>query len=1485
MVLLSLTFTSGKIATGAYILTLGSAASVSGAGTGSYVFGTLRRNIPATTDLSAPFDVGDASAYTPVTLLFTGTPGGTGSIDVSTSVSQPPVASGISQSKYINRKWTVVNNGVSGFTSYSPTFTFVTGDKTGTPDPAKFVVRKYDDPNWTATTTGTKTSTTIQATGLTSFSEFAIGEQALDHFTLTLASPQYNGGAFTGTNTLTALDILGSICVGFDASSDNVTISANSPLIGSVSGLSGVNKLSGAGDFVSGVADLTSLGMKYSGNIGTGTFTATSGTGKTGGSGSVTINAGPAVKFIITGTGTQTAGNTQDIMITAKDVGDYLAVIYTGDKSITFSGASSSSSPVTAPTMKDKTGTATAFGTATTITFTNGVASVSGGNNGVMTLYKAEVATIVATDGLISTSGDDRLSVTVSSSSMSKFSFSLDYLQNSGEAFTGANTITAQDAYGNTVTGYDASTNNVTIIANSPFTGSVTGLSGTNKLNSAGDFVSGIAALTGYLTYSGLGGEGTFTATSASNGYTGTSGSVLIEGGTPTQIRIETAVDGSGTVVAAQDLAAGNFITVYAIERDAFGNFVTSPTSVSWSLVDITGGVTGDDLQPGGDGNSATFFANKVGTAIIQGTKDELTSTPSGTITVITGTLDNFLVEADGGGEIPSQALRTPFGIKITAYDSQNNTVTSFTGTVDIASTGTLSSGSGTTASFIAGVLASHNVEFSNTGNFTITATKTSGVETGSSNSFDVTAMTTVYVTSTGNDDTGDGSVENPFLTVQHGIDMVADDGTVDVASGVTAENINIGRNVTITGDGAPALLNISLSSGSTLSLGTAIQVSGTLTVNGFINLAGNIISGTGAFTLSSGATLKTAHADGITSSGATGSVQVAGTRTYSTEANYEYNGTSAQVTGNGLPSTVNSLIVSETSDLTLSNTSLTVSSGGLIIGSAAKFTIPVGDQLTVTGITTLDGNNCLVLKSDVSGQATFIDNGTFSGSGSASVEQYLTGSNASGNPNGRYYYVGSPVNNAYSDIYDAAGSNKLWSWSENSQTYTEITDNATSLFPQVGYVARLASTVTCIYYGTPNTGLETITGLSRTGFIDATRGFHLVSNCYPSGLYWNSVHRTNILPTLWYRTVNGSNTMVYDTYNAEGGIGTNNNGGGDVTGFIRPMQSFWVRVDADTHIGSLEFTNAMRSHSMSGAQKSEEDDRNILKLYASLDNNRDETVLLFNSGASDGYESWDSEKMYSNVNGLPEIYSIIPGSGAMVINCQSELDGPRDILLGFKTTQAGTFSIHADLNHFSPGYSAILEDTETGTFTDLGQGTYSFSSTVINTTTRFILHLGTIGISGKVTYDNTAKTPLTNATVELRDGNDQTLYTQQTDLTGIYRFTGIPAGTYKLHVSTNAPAGGWNAIDALAVMRHFTLITPLTGMKLLAGDADGTGYLNAIDALLIQKRFVGLITTFTPGDWIFEEKTITVSSGATLTENVKGICTGDTNGSYLPSP
>ncbi len=107
----------------------------------------------------------------------------------------------------------------------------------------------------------------------------------------------------------------------------------------------------------------------------------------------------------------------------------------------------------THPTVSSATGTAVNFGSNTAITFTNGVAGVTGANNGVMTLYKVRPG-IVVSDGTIN--NGTGLAVTVGSGNTS--SLSLSAATTTPAAGAGDNlTITAVDSFGNTVTSYAGS--------------------------------------------------------------------------------------------------------------------------------------------------------------------------------------------------------------------------------------------------------------------------------------------------------------------------------------------------------------------------------------------------------------------------------------------------------------------------------------------------------------------------------------------------------------------------------------------------------------------------------------------------------------------------------------------------------------------------------------------------------------------------------------------------------------------------------------------------------------------------------------------------------------------------------------------------------------------------------------------------------------------------------------------------------------------
>jgi hypothetical protein len=118
------------------------------------------------------------------------------------------------------------------------------------------------------------------------------------------------------------------------------------------------------------------------------------------------------------------------------------------------------------------------------------------------------------------------------------------------------------------------------------------------------------------------------------------------------------------------------------------------------------------------------------------------------------------------------------------------------------------------------------------------------------------------------------------------------------------------------------------------------------------LSMGSQIMASTGDFTLMDGATLMIGSANGITSSGSSGNIQVTGTRIYGSDASYIYNGTVEQNTGSGLPATVKNLRQDNSNNLTLTNTTsvsntLTLG-GGLII--ATDDTLTLGTSTTVLG-------------------------------------------------------------------------------------------------------------------------------------------------------------------------------------------------------------------------------------------------------------------------------------------------------------------------------------------------------------------------------------------------------------------------------------------------------------------------------------------------------------------------------------------------------
>jgi uncharacterized delta-60 repeat protein len=221
----------------------------------------------------------------------------------------------------------------------------------------------------------------------------------------------------------------------------------------------------------------------------------------------VTFTPGAAASFsLVAASGTQVAGTTNNATITARDAFGNVATSYTGAHSLTFSGAGATSATPTA--------SGSAFGTPASISFANGVGTAA------LVLVKVETANVHVTDGTVSDSAAAAIAVTPAA--FAKVKLTLTTPQQANSPFSGTNTVTAQDAFDNTVPAFTVAGDTLTFTANAPLAGTISGLgSGSNNvLDTPGSCVQGVCTLAG-MTYTGSLGIGSITVTSQS-GKSGT---------------------------------------------------------------------------------------------------------------------------------------------------------------------------------------------------------------------------------------------------------------------------------------------------------------------------------------------------------------------------------------------------------------------------------------------------------------------------------------------------------------------------------------------------------------------------------------------------------------------------------------------------------------------------------------------------------------------------------------------------------------------------------------------------------------------------------------------------------------------------------------------------------------------------------------------------------------------------------------------------
>lgn len=172
----TLQFIKGILQTGNFTSILSSGASVIGASQSTgWVNGRLQKYIANGSNISRTYEIGDNSNYTPVTTLFTSVTNAGNLAATTKTPDHPSIAiSGIDNSKSVNRYWSFTNSNMT-FTSASVTANWVVADVDGGASTSSFRLANYNGIAWSWPAVTATQPTSIQATGMTTLGDIAIG--------------------------------------------------------------------------------------------------------------------------------------------------------------------------------------------------------------------------------------------------------------------------------------------------------------------------------------------------------------------------------------------------------------------------------------------------------------------------------------------------------------------------------------------------------------------------------------------------------------------------------------------------------------------------------------------------------------------------------------------------------------------------------------------------------------------------------------------------------------------------------------------------------------------------------------------------------------------------------------------------------------------------------------------------------------------------------------------------------------------------------------------------------------------------------------------------------------------------------------------------------------------------------------------------------------------------------------------------------------
>ncbi len=156
--------------------------------------------------------------------------------------------------------------------------------------------------------------------------------------------------------------------------------------------------------------------------------------------------------------------------------------------------------------------------------------------------------------------------------------------------------------------------------------------------------------------------------------------------------------------------------------------------------------------------------------------------------------------------------------------------------------------------------------------------------------------------------------------------------------------------------------------------------------------------------------------------------------------------------------------------------------------------------------------------------------------------------------------------------------------------------------------------------------------------------------------------------------------------------------------------------------------------------------------------------------------------------------------------------------------------------------------------------------------------------VSGTLNYANASNKIMNHCIIIFKDANSVEQGRDTTDSNGNYSVSGLTDGNYKITITTVKPAGGYNSIDIYLIRQKLAGLISFSSIQQKAADINNNSSLSSLDVLPLRQKIANLVCpNWLIPNYVYYPNSCTIS-GADVTLNIRSLCGGDVNGSFIPN-